>query len=65
MANEYSQGIVKPNGAVLFTIIVLRHGGHCLLLERAVTKRVQSRRWTGMGGRVANLAATYRAPLCS
>jgi 8-oxo-dGTP diphosphatase len=50
--NEHSQRIEKPNGAVLFTVIVLRHGGQYLLLERAVTKRVQPGRWTGMGGRV-------------
>jgi 8-oxo-dGTP diphosphatase len=37
---------------VLFTVIVLRHGGQYLLLERAATKRVQPGRWTGMGGRV-------------
>ncbi|MHB8646574.1 MAG: NUDIX domain-containing protein [Thermomicrobiales bacterium] len=42
----------KPNAAVLFTVIVLRHGGHYLLLERAATKRVQPGRWTGIGGRV-------------
>ncbi len=42
----------KPNAAALFTVIVLRHGGQYLLLERAETKRVQPGRWTGMGGRV-------------
>jgi len=42
----------KPNAAVLFTVIVLRHGGRYLLLERATTKRVQPGKWTGMGGRV-------------
>ncbi len=42
----------KPNAAALFTVIVLRHGGQYLLLERAGTKRVQPGKWTGMGGRV-------------
>jgi len=42
----------KPNAAVLFTVVVLRHSGRYLLLERAATKRVQPGHWTGMGGRV-------------
>ncbi len=42
----------KPNAAVLFTVIILRHGGRYLLLERAATKRVHPGKWTGMGGRV-------------
>ncbi len=45
-------GTGKPNAAELFTVIVLRHGGRYLLLERAATKRVQPGRWTGIGGRV-------------
>ncbi len=50
--SEHLQRIEKPNGAVLFTIIVLRHAGEYLLLHRAESKRVQPGRWTGMGGRV-------------
>ena len=42
----------KPNAAVVFTVVVLRHAGQYLLLERAATKQVQPGRWTGMGGRV-------------
>ncbi len=42
----------KPNAAALFTVIVLRHSGQYLLLERAGTKRVHPGKWTGMGGRV-------------
>ncbi len=42
----------KVNAAALFTVIVLRHGGRYLLLERAGTKRVHPGKWTGMGGRV-------------
>lgn len=42
----------KPNAAVLFTVIVLRHGGQYLLLERAATKRVHPGKWAGIGGRV-------------
>lgn len=44
--------IWKPDGMVVYTIIVLRHAGRYLLLERARTKRVQPGRWTGMGGKV-------------
>lgn len=42
----------KANAAALFTVILLRHGGQYLLLERAATKRVHPGRWTGIGGRV-------------
>jgi len=42
----------KPNAAALFTVIVLRHGEHFLLLERARTKRVHPGKWTGMGGKI-------------
>jgi len=42
----------KPNAAALYTVIVLRHDGQYLLLERAKTKRIQPGRWTGIGGRV-------------
>jgi hypothetical protein len=36
MADEQPERIEKPNGALLFTVIVLRHGGEYLLLERRV-----------------------------
>ena len=52
MVSEKPQPVVKPNGAALYTIIVLRHGGEYLLLERAATKRMHPGLWTGMGGRV-------------
>jgi 8-oxo-dGTP diphosphatase len=48
----YPQRVEKPNGAALYTIIVLRHGGEYLLLERAAAKRMHPGLWTGMGGRV-------------
>lgn len=42
----------KPNAFVLYSVIVLYHGGELLLLKRASTKAFAPGRWTGVGGRV-------------
>lgn len=42
----------EVNGLAAFTVSLLEHGGQFLLLQRAASKRVHPRRWTGLGGRV-------------
>ncbi len=43
---------LKPNAIAAFTVTVLRHRQHYLLLQRAETKQFAPGRWTGVGGHV-------------
>ena len=43
---------MRPNAFALYTVVLLHHNGHYLLLQRAETKRLAPGRWTGVGGRV-------------
>jgi len=42
----------KPNAISAYTVILLQHEQHYLLLQRAHSKAFAPGRWTGVGGRV-------------
>jgi 8-oxo-dGTP diphosphatase len=43
---------MKPNTFCAYTVVLLRHNGRFLLLQRSAAKAFAPQRWTGLGGRV-------------
>ena len=52
MTGQPNHPAPAPNALAAYTVVLLRHAGRYLLLQRAATKRFAPGRWTGIGGLV-------------